>query len=168
MELSKATRVSLLKALSKCSLRELPEKYDGEDVWIKALALVVKATGEECFVSLTKDPKTLTDKISNDFGGTGVVIKYKSIHPYLYLSDDFMPKFNDKSKESRAAYLHKMDPATDWSKKTLKELNNAIIGIAIKLQLNNINSNTHYIDDYGDNDTETESRRFEDQDSSEQ
>ena len=136
---------SLIKALSACSLRELPEIEDGETVWIKALALVEKVTGEECFVELTKDCDTLSNKVTKDFGGTGAIFKYKSIHPYLYLSSSYMPSFNDRTKDSRIAYLERMKPDTDWSSKGFKELSSAIIGLAIKLQLDSIKSNTIYI-----------------------
>jgi hypothetical protein len=38
-----------------------------------------------------------------------------------------------------------MKPDTDWSSNGFKELSSAIIGIAIKLQLDSIKSNTIYI-----------------------
>lgn len=158
------TRQSLIRALSSCSLRELPEIDSGEDVWIKALAMVEKSTGEECFVSLSKDPYTLKNKVSRDFGSTGAIVKYISIHPYMYLSDNFMPKFRDKSKDSRVEYLKRLDRNVDWDKKTLKELNDAIIGFAIMMQLNNMESNINYIEDDRQGDFETEDRGDESED----
>ena len=139
------TRSSMIKALAHCSLRELPELDNGDDVWIKALALVEKTDGCEYFVDLHKDAHTLTNKVKRDFGPTGAIVRYKAIYPYLYLSSDFMPTFNDKTKDSRVKYLERMSPTRDWSKLSLKELNDAVIGVAITLQLNNIKSNTTYI-----------------------
>lgn len=154
---------SLIKALSACSLRELPEIEDGETIWIKALALVEKVTGEECFIELTKDCDTLSNRVTRDFGGTGAIFKYKSIHPYLYLSSSYMPSFNDRTKDSRIAYLERMRPDIDWSSKGFKELNSAIIGVAIKLQLDSIKSNTIYItEEDGERDVEVEAIGDED------
>lgn len=139
------TRASLIKALAHCSLRELPELDNGEDVWIKAIALVEKTDGCDYFVDIHKDATTLTNKVKCDFGPTGAIVKFKEFRPYLYLSSDFMPTFNDKTKDSRVKYLERMSPNRVWSKLSLKELNDAVIGVAISLQLNNIKSNTTYI-----------------------
>ena len=161
--MNKRTKESLVRALSYCSLRELPEIEDGETIWIKALALVEKGTGEECFVELTKDYDMLSNKVTKDFGGTGAIFKYKSIHPYLYLSSSYMPSFRDRTKDSRIAYLERVRPGIDWSSKGFKELNSAIIGIAIKLQLNSIKSNTIYItEEDGERDVEVETIGDED------
>lgn len=138
------TRASLINALSYCSLRELPEVDSGEDVWIKALALVTKTDGRDYFIAIEKDPKTLANRVKKDFGDTGAIVVYKSIHPYLYLSSEYMPKFHDKTKEARAKYLTDVNPDIDWSKCSLKELNDAVLGLAIKAQLNHIKSNFNY------------------------
>lgn len=139
------TRASLIKALSYCSLRELPDADSGEDVWIKALALVTKTNGCDYFVALEKDAKTLVNRVKKDFGDTGAIVEYKEIYPYLYLSSEYMPKFQDKTKDARIKYLSGINPNVNWSKLSLKELNDAVIGVAISLQLNNIKSNTTYI-----------------------
>ncbi|MEE1082183.1 MAG: hypothetical protein UH850_00355 [Paludibacteraceae bacterium] len=138
------TRASLIKALSYCSLRELPEVDSGEDVWIKALALVTKTDGRDYFIAIEKDPKTIANRVKKDFGDTGAIVVYKSIHPYLYLSSEYMPKFHDKTKETRIKYLTDVNPEIDWSKYSLKELNDAVLGVAIKAQLNHIKSNFNY------------------------
>lgn len=138
------TRASLIKALSYCSLRELPEPDSGEDVWIKALALVTKTDGRDYFIAIEKDPTTLVNRVKKDFGDTGAIAEYKTIYPYLYLSSEYMPKFHDKTKESRIKYLADVNPDVDWSKYSLKELNDAVLGLAIKAQLNHIKSNFNY------------------------
>lgn len=152
------TRLSLIKALSYCSLRELPELDNGEDVWIKALALVTKTNGCDYFVDIEKDYKTLTNRVKKDFGDTGAIVAYKSIHPYLYLSSEYMPKFHDKTKEARIKYLTDVNSDIDWSKRSLKELNDTILGLAIEAQLNHIKSNFNYtsIEDDRQEYTETE------------
>jgi hypothetical protein len=55
-----------------------------------------------------------------------------------------MPKFHDKTKETRVKYLTDVNPEIDWSKYSLKELNDAVLGFAIKAQLNHIKSNFNY------------------------
>lgn len=152
------TRESLIKALSYCSLRELPKLDSGEDVWIKALALVTKTDGNRCYVAIEKDPKTLKNRVKKDFGGTGAIVKYDEVYPYLYLSQEYMPKFHDKTKEARVKYLASIKPNVSWSQYSLKDLNDAILGIAIESQLAHIKSNFNYefIEDDRQEHTETE------------
>jgi hypothetical protein len=157
-EIKRNTRASLIKALSYCSLRELPEPDNGEDVWIKALALVTKSDGSDYFVNIVKDADTLENKVKKDFGPTGAITKYKEFYPYLYLSPEYMPKLSDKSKDAKIEYLSRVYPNRDWSKFTVKELQNAIIGSAITMQLNQINYNINYnfVDDNGEGEFEEE------------
>jgi hypothetical protein len=138
------TRESLIKALSYCSLRALPEADNGEDVWVKALALVTKNDGSKCYVAVEKDPKTLKNRLKKDFGGTGAIVEYNEFYPYLYLSQDYMPEFHDKTKDSRIKYLTSIKPNISWNQYSLKELNDAILGVAIESQLNHIKSNFNY------------------------
>lgn len=160
------TRASLIKALSYCSLRELPKLDNGEDVWIKALALVTKTDGCDYFVALEKDAKTLVNRVKKDFGGTGAIVEYKETYPYLYLSSEYMPKFQDKTKDARIKYLSGINPNVNWSKYSLKELNDEIIGLAIQSQLNHIKSNFNYIiiEDDGQEYFETEAGGDESED----
>lgn len=138
------TRASLIKALSYCSLRELPDLDRGEDVWIKALALVTKTDGSHCYVAVEKDPKTLKNRVKKDFGGTGAIVEYNGFHPYLYLSQEYMPKFPDKTKDTRVKYLANIRPDISWNQYSLKDLNDTILGIAIEAQLNHIKFNFNY------------------------
>jgi hypothetical protein len=157
------TRASLIKALSHCSLRELPDLDRGEDIWIKALALVTKTDGSRCYVAIEKDPKTLNNRVKKDFGGTGAIVAYNEFYPYLYLSQEYMPKLADKSKDAKVEYLSKIFPHKNWSKCAIKELQNAIIGSAIMMQLNqiNYNANSNNEDDNGEERIEAEVRRDE-------
>ena len=138
------TRESLIKALSYCSLREIPEADSGEDVWIKALALVTKSDGNDYYVSVEKDAKTLINRVKKDFGPTGAIVKYREFYPYLYLSSEYMPKFPDKSKETKVKYLEERIPDVNWAKRSVKDINDAIIGLAITAQLKDAISNFYY------------------------
>lgn len=139
------TRESLIKALSHYSLRELPEEDNGEDVWIKALALVTKYDGNDYFVGLEKDPITLTNRVKADFGPSSTIVKYKAIYPYLYLSAEYMPK-SDMKKDEKIDYLKRQFPLLSFEKKTVKELDALIIGSAIKLQLAQATMDKYYND----------------------
>lgn len=152
------TRASLIKALSYCSLRELPEKDNGEDVWIKALALVTKSDGNDYYVNVEKDAETLVNRVKKDFGPTGAIVKYKEIYPYLYLSSEYMPKFSDKSKETKVKYLEERLPDVNWAKRSTKDINDAIIGLAIAAQLRDAITNFYYTEaeEYEQDDIETE------------
>lgn len=163
------TRASLIKALSYCSLRDLPELDRGDDVWIKALALVTKTDGSNCYVAIEKDPKTLKNRVKKDFGYTGAIVEYNEFYPYLYLSQEYMPKFNDKTKEARVKYLTSINPNISWSQYSLKELNDTILGMAIESQLNHIKSNFNYefIEDDRQECTEAEARGDEGEDKGE-
>lgn len=143
--MNKKTRESLIKALSYYSLRELPEEDNGEDIWIKALALVTKYDGNDYFVGLEKDPITLTNRVKADFGPSSAIVKYKSIHPYLYLSAEYMPK-GDMKKDEKIEYLKRQFPLLSFEKKTVKELDALIIGSAIKLQLVQVTMDKYYND----------------------
>lgn len=143
--MNKKTRESLIKALSYYSLRDLPEEDKGEDVWIKALALVTKYDGNDYFIGLEKDPTTLSNKIKNDFGPSSAIVRYKAIYPYLYLSAEYMPKSGMK-KDEKVAYLSRFYPYMNFDGKTVKELDNLIIGTAIKLQLEQVKNDNYHIE----------------------
>lgn len=145
-EFNKKTRESLLKALSYYSLRELPPEDTGEDVWIKALALATKYDGNDYFVGIEKDPLTLANRVKKDFGPTSAIVRIKSIYPYLYLSAEYMPR-SGMNKDAKVEYLTKFGIKEDLTKKTVKELDNLIIGTAIKLQLMQNNFSDNYISD---------------------
>ena len=158
LEMKSKTRASLIKALTYCSLRDLPGLDCGEDIWIKALALVTKTDGSTCYVAVEKDPKTLKNRVKKDFGGTGAIVEYNEFYPYLYLSQEYMPKFNDKTKDAMVKYLTSIRPNISWNQYSLRELNDTILGIAIESQLNHIKSDFNYefIEDGRQECTETE------------
>lgn len=125
--------------------------------------MVTKTDGSRCYVAIEKDPKTLNNRVKKDFGGTGAIVEYNEFYPYLYLSQEYMPKLADKSKDAKVEYLSKIFPHKNWSKCTVKELQNAIIGSAIMMQLNqiNYNANSNNEEDNGEERIEAEVRRDE-------
>ena len=128
---------SLIDALSFCSLRDLPEVEDGENVWIRAIAKVVKADGQSYYVYVEKD-ENLQNRIIKDFGPISALVKIVEYYPFSYLKPAFMPKFKGKSKEGkeeRIAYLTRYNKDLDYSNYSVKELDKLILGGAIKKQM---------------------------------
>ena len=143
-DMSKVTRMSLINALSHYSLPNIPDIDNGEDVWIRALALVTKYDGRDYFVCVEKDWQTFDNKVIKDFGATSAICKYKAIYPFVYLESRYMPNNLDKTKESRIAYLSRLDPSRDFTNLNIKELNKLILCYAVKAQLFNEKTNKYY------------------------
>lgn len=128
-------RESLISALSYCSLRDLPEKYNGENVWIRSLAKVQKSDGSESYVLFCKDEKG-NERMVKDFGSIAAVKRIVEYYPFEFLLETYMPKFKTAKKEERIAFLSKYDKDTDYTKFTAKQLDEAVMNIALKTQLN--------------------------------
>lgn len=127
---------SLIKALSHFLLKDLPSVDDGENIWIKALALVRKCDGSESYVYVVKDSVTLQNRIAKDFGGVAQISEIIEFYPFSFLKSGYVPTFNGKKKEERVKYLMTYDNLKDYSEMTLKELDREIIRVGIEKQLN--------------------------------
>lgn len=125
---------SLIDALSFCSLRDLPEVEDGENVWIRAIAKVIKSNGQPYYVYVEKDAN-LNNKIVKDFGEIGAIVKVVEYYPFSYLKPAFMPKFKGNKKEERIAYLTRYDKDLNLDGLSVKELDKMIMLGAIKKQM---------------------------------
>ena len=131
----RTTNKTLIDALSWAGLRELPEVYDGENIYIKSLALVSKRDGTTSYVATCKDILG-ADKIVKDFGTVSPIVEVKEVHPYLYLDASYVPEFATKKKEDRIKWLEIAAPhMKNLDAMSFKELNNAIINIAIQKQI---------------------------------
>lgn len=132
--ISKAEKMSLLDCLSWCSVRQLPEEWDSKNVYIKAIAKVMRADGSISYVAVKKD-KNGDDKIVKSFGNISMIKKILAVYPYLYLDAVYMPTFKGNSKNEKVSYLSALNKNVDYSKKSVKELDKAIISVAIQKQL---------------------------------
>ena len=131
----KITNKTLIDALSWAGLRELPEVNDGENIYIKSLALVSKRDGTTSYVATCKDILGV-DKIVKDFGTVSPIVEVKEVYPYLYLDASYVPEFATKKKEDRIKWLEIAAPhMKNLDTMSFKELNNAIINIAIQKQI---------------------------------
>lgn len=168
--MNRVTRASLIAALSYYSLPDLPAKDDGDDVWIRALALVTKYDGNDYFVCVEKNWKTMDNRVIKDFGAVGAICEYKAIYPFIFLDAKYMPTNLDKTKECRIAFLKSVNPTRSYDGLGIKELNKLIIGCAIRTQLIQEKNNKYYeqyYDNYNENGVEEEVGGSEDEAESE-
>ena len=134
---SNISRKSLIDALSWASLRELPKKDNGENIWIRALALVSKRDGSKSYVALVKG-KNGEDRMVKDFGSVSQVVSFDEIYAYEYLDSSYIPSFESKKKEDKIKWLELQRPGEDYASMTPKELNKAVLHIAMQNQLADI------------------------------
>ena len=134
---SNVSRKSLIDALSWASLRELPKKDNGENIWIRALALVSKRDGSKSYVALVKG-KNGEDRMVKDFGSVSQVVSFDEIYAYEYLDASYIPSFESKKKEDKIKWLELQMPGVDYGSMTPKELNKAVLHIAMQNQLADI------------------------------
>lgn len=134
-------RESLVSALAYCSLRDLPEIDNGEEVWIYAVAKVEKVDGSTSYALVEKDDNG-EDRILKDFGSISSIRSIVSYHPYVFLKPAYLPKFKSEKKEERVEYLNKrLSDGRDFAKMSKKELDVVILNLAIKNQ----KSKEHYV-----------------------
>ena len=127
-------RESLVSALAYCSLRDLPEIDNGEEVWIYALAKVEKSDGSTSYALVEKDDDG-ANRFLKDFGSISSIRSVVSYHPYVFLKPAYLPKFKSENKEERVEYLKKMlSDGRDFAKMSKKELDIIILNLAIKNQ----------------------------------
>lgn len=126
---------SKLKALAYCGLRNVPEKDNGEDFWLRALALVKKYDGSENYVYAERDMETLEPRLIKDFGAVAMIHTIVEYYPFAYLKEKFMPTFKTQKKEERINWLTRYDKTKDYSTYTLKELDKEIMRNAARKQM---------------------------------
>lgn len=127
---------SLIQALSYCSVRDLPEEDNGENVWVKAIGLVSKIDGTKSYVAIERGVDG-GNKIVKDFGHIASIVKVENVYPYLYLESGNIPKFKTNSREDRIAWLRNHDLDNDYSDCSLKKLNAAILNICCQSLIKN-------------------------------
>ena len=134
---------SLQRALEYCFITSLPEKADGENLWIRAIAEVEKRDGTHSYVYVEKSYKTLENRIVADFGSVSQIVEVIEYYPFSYLDGSYIPEFKSKKKgesskkqdiEDRVLYL-KNYAKRDCEGMTQKELDKEILKFAIYKQL---------------------------------
>lgn len=127
---------TLVEALSFCGVRELPEEFKGKEVWIKAIGLVSKVDGSQSYVYLERGELGASN-IKKDFGTLSPIVKIDKIYPYLYLSEDEVPKFSKENKGEKTSWLVARGyNEEELSTKTPQQINKLVIDECVKAALN--------------------------------
>lgn len=130
-------RESFIAALSFSCVRELPPEDDGQSVWIRAIGLAKKRDGSKGYVAIVKD-KNGENKILKDFGSISQIVEIEKVYPTLYLDSSYLPTFETKKREEKIKWLSMQRPEEKFEELTGKELNRAILHVAMQNQLNDI------------------------------
>lgn len=125
--------------MSYCGVRGLPEEWDKENVYLRALALVKKSDGTESYVLLQKgdDGK---DKIVKDFGTVSMITETISVHPFHFLDAKWVPYFKTRSKDERLGWLERHNVEGDFSSLSVKELDKLVLNTAMQNAIRNLNN----------------------------
>lgn len=127
---------TLVEALSFCGVRELPEELKGKEVWIKAIGLVSKVDGSQSYVYLERG-ELGASCVKKDFGTLSPIAKIEKIYPYLYLSEDEVPKFSKEDKGEKTSWLIARGyKEEELSTKTPQQINKLVIDECVKAALN--------------------------------
>ena len=127
---------TLVEALSFCGVRELPEEFKGKEVWIKAIGLVSKVDGSQSYVYLERGELGASN-IKKDFGTLSPIVKIDKIYPYLYLSEDEVPKFSKENKGEKTSWrVARGYNEEELSTKTPQQINKLVIDECVKAALN--------------------------------
>ena len=127
-------RESFVAALSYCCVRELPPEDDKQNIWLKAIGLVKKRDGSKGYVAIAKD-KDGNDKIIKDFGSISQIVEIEKVFPTLYMDSSYLPQFDSKKREEKVKWLSLQRPDVDYESMTAKELNKAVLNVAMQNQL---------------------------------
>ena len=134
---------SLISALRYARLREMPLKDEGKNVWIMAIVAVTKTDGTKNYAIADKD-KEGNIRIFKDFGTVCSVFSIDDVYPFAFLSVEYMPVFTTQKKDERIEWLYKNVEKKDYSKYSIKELNNAILNDRVTLAIRNFKKNMDY------------------------
>jgi hypothetical protein len=136
--MEKLKKESLVKAMSFCGLREIPEEWDKENIYLRALALVSKTDGSESYVLVEKDERG-EDRMIKDFGTISAIHETISVHPFFFLDTRWIPEFKPKGKgkanadgkAERIAWLERNNVIVD-AKTDIKTLDKEILYVAMQ------------------------------------
>ena len=82
--------------------------------------------------------------IFKDFGNVCSVFSIDDVYPFAFLSVEYMPVFTTQKKDERIEWLYKNVEKKDYSKYSIKELNNAILNDRVTLAIRNFKKNMDY------------------------
>lgn len=129
---------SMFDALEFVHKSELPEPWNGKDVYISAICKTLKSDGNNyyCVVEIDEEGK---NRIVKDFGRCAAILKFEEIYPLSYLEPSFLKRFkrDDEGTAKLVEYLKFEGVEMDYENADRKMLDKANIRVAIKRQLAN-------------------------------
>ena len=136
--MKKIKEESLINCLSYLGLKNLPNEWDKENVWLLAVGLISKRDGTSNYVALKKDENG-NPKIVKDFGNIATLVRIEEVYPYMYLDERYIPMFKTKTKDERIEWLQKMGDKEDLSELKVSELNKRVLNMAMQIALRALN-----------------------------
>lgn len=128
---------SLVTALNWARVTELPKVDDGEHIWVRAIGLTTRKTGQKSYVGVIRG-RDGSPRIVADFCPTLQTIhSLDEVYPFLYLDESQIPKFSTNDKETRISWLRAQGMTQDYSSYTLKQLNKEIVNV-VCMKLNKV------------------------------
>lgn len=127
---------SMFDALEFVHKSELPEPWNGKDVYISAICKTLKSDGNNyyCVVEIDENGK---NRIVKDFGRCAAILKFEGIYPLSYLEPSYLKKFkkDEDGKAKMVEHLKHEGVEMDFENADRKMLDKANIRVAIKRQL---------------------------------
>ena len=127
---------SMFDALEFVHKSELPEPWNGKDVYISAICKTLKSDGNNyyCVVEIDENGK---NRIVKDFGRCAAILKFEGIYPLSYLEPSYLKKFkrDEDGKAKMVEHLKNEGVEMDFENADRKMLEKANIRVAIKRQL---------------------------------
>jgi hypothetical protein len=128
---------TLYDALRDAFICDIPELWNNEDIWIKAVGLITKSNTTQNYCLLKRDSDG-NAQVVKDYGDICKIVKINEIRPYIFLNNSYICEF--KNKQERIDYiLNNKNEYKEGDLQTMKkdELQNICINIWIDKQLNN-------------------------------
>lgn len=127
---------SMFDCLEFVHKAEIPEPWNGKDVYISAICKTLKSDGNNyyCVVEIDEEGK---NRIVKDFGRCVAILKFEEIYPLSYLNPSYVKKFpkSDEGTANLTAYLVENGFVEAEQADNRKDLDKLNIRLAIKKQL---------------------------------
>ena len=102
---------------------------------------IIEIDGDNVGIYKDKEGKI---RIFKDFGNVCSVFSIDDVYPFAFLGVEYMPVFSTQKKDERIEWLYKNVEKKDYSKYSIKELNNAILNDRVTLAIRNFKKNMDY------------------------
>lgn len=106
--MNKEQNKALFDALQFAGLTELPEEWNGEDIWVKAVVEILRGNAKTEYAVATNENGKGKPNYIKTFGSTSIIKKPLRFFPYKLLQDKYKPSF--KTKKEMQDYLLRTYP----------------------------------------------------------